>query len=86
MLVEVGEVLEFGEDIFCGGEGFWLTPLPLLSFLPSCERGKQEKEGQSEQKQQVIIGHRHSFRSGQLASCEIQLSQESAVGFFQPSF
>lgn len=36
MLVKVGEVLEFGEDILCSGKGFRLTPLPLLSFLPSC--------------------------------------------------
>lgn len=33
VLVKVGEVLEFGEDIFCSGEGLRLTPFPLLSFL-----------------------------------------------------
>lgn len=36
VLVEVGEVLKLGEDVLCRGEGLWLTPLPLLSFLPSC--------------------------------------------------
>lgn len=35
VLVKVGEVLEFGEDILCSGKGFRLTPLPLLSFLSS---------------------------------------------------
>lgn len=49
VLVKVGEVLEFGEDIFCSGKGLRLTPLPLLSFLPSCvcvkERIKNKRAG-----------------------------------------
>lgn len=45
VLVEVGEVLEFGEDILCSGKGLWLTPLPFLSFLSSCVcRGEKTEE------------------------------------------
>lgn len=36
MLVKVGEVLEFGEDVFCSRKGLWLTLFPFLSFLTSC--------------------------------------------------
>lgn len=43
VLVKVGEVLEFGEDIFCSGKGLRLTPLPLLSFLTSCVCGKERR-------------------------------------------
>lgn len=44
VLVEVGEVLEFGEDILSSGKGLRFTPLPLLSFLPSCVCGKERGE------------------------------------------
>lgn len=36
MLVKVGEVLEFGKDIFCSRKGLWLTLFPFLSLLASC--------------------------------------------------
>ena len=35
VLIKVGEVLEFGENIFGSGKGLRLTPLPLLSLLSS---------------------------------------------------
>lgn len=35
VLIKMGEVLEFGEDVLCCGEGLGLTPLPLLSFISS---------------------------------------------------
>jgi len=35
VLIKVGEVLEFGENIFGSGEGLRLAPLPLLSLLSS---------------------------------------------------
>lgn len=50
VLVKVGEVLEFGEDIFCGGKGFRLAALPLLSFLSSCARGKERGERKKKSK------------------------------------
>ena len=43
VLVKVGEVLEFGEDILCSGKGLRLTPLPLLSFLPSYTCGTENR-------------------------------------------
>lgn len=36
MLVEVGEVLEFGEDVFRGRKGLRLALFPFLPFLASC--------------------------------------------------
>lgn len=36
MLVKVGEVLEFGKDIFSSGKGLWFTLFPFLSFLAPC--------------------------------------------------
>lgn len=36
VLVKVGEVLELREDVLCCGKGLRLSPLPLLSLLPSC--------------------------------------------------
>ena len=55
VLVEVGEVLEFGEDILCSWKCLWLTPLPLLSFLSSCVCGTEGKK-KSERKQQLRTG------------------------------
>lgn len=36
MLVKVGEVLEFGEDIFSSWKGLWFTLFPFLTFLAPC--------------------------------------------------
>lgn len=36
MLVKVGEVLEFGEDIFSSWKGLWFTLFPFLTFLTPC--------------------------------------------------
>lgn len=36
MLVKVGEVLEFGEDIFSSRKGLWFALFPLLTFLAPC--------------------------------------------------
>lgn len=36
MLVKVGEVLEFGEDILSSWKGLWFTLLPFLTFLAPC--------------------------------------------------
>ena len=47
VLIKVGQVLEFGENVFGSGKGLWLAPLPLLSLLPSWadkEDGEREKE------------------------------------------
>lgn len=49
MLVKVGEVLEFGKYIFSSRKCFRLTPLPLLSFLPTCTHS--EIKGQDELKE-----------------------------------
>lgn len=82
MLVKVGEVLEFGEDILCSGKGFRLTPLPLLSFLPSCMCGKERRESKIRvQERRLITGQRYSFWSVELNSREIELSQRSASCF-----
>lgn len=38
MLVKVGEVLEFGENIFSSWKGLRFTLFPFLTFLAPCGR------------------------------------------------